>query len=334
MDGDGRLDVVSTWDDSSGLHVLIHRQTSPRVFADPVEYVDTQVGIYYQTSMAAADLDQDGVPDLAMPDQFGYLTLMLSGGRTGFSFPPIIVPAKAQRFLDVALADFDGDGNRDIAVPVDDTGISHAIYWGTGKGAFGARDDQKEVCNDGSDVAVVDANEDGRPDLVVTCFSGGAHVLLNQGGRSFMSVLLPGASESTTVATGDLNNDGHVDVVVPDVILHQVVVSLGDGHSGFAVPTGYIATTTSDILAAAVGDLDGDGNADVLLADGNLTALAFYQGTGDGHLQASHLPDGDPQQQPPGHRRRRRRRRCRPADRGRTDDRVRAVSVRGERWRR
>ena len=286
MDGDGRLDVVSTWADINGFHVLIHRQTSPRVFAGPVEYVDTQVGLYYQTGIAAADLDQDGIPDLAMPDQYGYVTLMLSGGGTGFSFPAWITPAKIQTIFDVALADFDGDGNRDIVVPVDDTGISHAIYWGTGKGAFGPRDDRK-VCGSGTDVAVIDANEDGRPDLVVTCYGGGAQVLINQGGRSFTSVLLPGASESAAIATGDLNNDGHVDVVIPDQVLDQVVVSLGDGHGGFAVPTGYIAPATSNIWAAAVGDLDGDGNADVLMADGNLTTLAFYQGTGDGHLQPS-----------------------------------------------
>jgi hypothetical protein len=102
-----------------------------------------------------------------------------------------------------------------------------------------------------------------------------------------MEVLLPGASESAAVATGDLNNDGHVDVVIPDQGLQQLVVSLGYGHGGFAVPTGNVATTTSNIQAAVVGDLDGDGNADVLVADDYRTTLAFYQGMGDGHLQAS-----------------------------------------------
>jgi hypothetical protein len=160
------------------------------------------------------------------------------------------------------------------------------FVWGTGKDTFATRTNEK-VCCLGTATAVIDANEDGRPDLVVTCYDGGAQVLVNQGGRSFTPVLLPRATQSFGLATGDLNNDGHVDVVIPDQVLDQVVVSLGDGHGGFAVPSGYIAPATSNIWAAAVGDLDGDGNADVLMADGNLTTLAFYKGTGDGHLQPS-----------------------------------------------
>ena len=95
------------------------------------------------------------------------------------------------------------------------------------------------------------------------------------------------------MATGDLNNDGHVDVVVPDRILNELVVSLGDGHGGFTVVPGGVSTTTSDILTAAMGDLDGDGNADVVVLDVNLMTLAFYKGTGDGHFQAPQdLPMG------------------------------------------
>ena len=284
MDGDGRLDVVSTWSDITGLHVLTHRQTAPRVFADPVQY-DDSIGIFTQQGMAAADLDQDGIPDVAMADFYGDVVVMLSGGGTGYSFPPHLMQALSQTLEDLVLADFDADGYVDIAVPIYESGVSHGFYWGTGKGAFAARASAK-VCSSGTATAVIDANEDGRPDLVVVCYSGGAQVLLNQGGRSFTPVLLPGASQSFALATGDLNNDGHVDVVVPDRILHELVVSLGDGHGGFTVVPGGVSTTTSDILTAAMGDLDGDGNADVVVSDGNVTTLAFYQGMGDGHFQA------------------------------------------------
>jgi hypothetical protein len=142
MDGDGRLDVVSTWSDSTGLHVLIHRQTAPRVFADPVQYDDSS-GAFFQRGMAAADLDQDGIPDVAMADEYGDVALMLSGGGTGYSFPPRLTPPKSQPLYDIAVADFDGDGHGDVVVPVYDTGISHGIYWGTGKDTFVARADQK-----------------------------------------------------------------------------------------------------------------------------------------------------------------------------------------------
>jgi hypothetical protein len=308
MDGDGRLDVVSTWSDITGLHVLIHRQTAPRVFADPVQY-DDSIGIFTQQGMAAGDLDQDGIPDVAMADFYGNVAVMLSGGGTGYSFPPRLMQALSQRLDDLVLADFDADGHVDMAVPIYVTGGSHGFYWGTGKGAFTARTNE-EVCSYGTATAVIDANEDGRPDLVVGCHDGGGQVLINQGGRLFMPVLLPGAAQSFALATGDLNHDGHVDVVVPDRILHQLVVSLGDGHGGFTVAPGDVAATSSTILTAAMGDLDGDGNADVVVADGNMPTLRL----------------------PPDHPRRRRRW-CRgPSCRERADDPVRTVSVRRWRW--
>ena len=179
MNGDGRLDVVSGWSDSTGLHVMVYRQTAARVFADPDQY-DYGTSLYYLERMAAADLDQDGIPDIAIPDAYGRVALMLSGSGTGYSFAPLLVSSKQEDLYDVALADFDGDGYRDIVVPVYDTSASIGLYWGTGRGAFAIRADQK-LCSLGTRTTVVDANEDGHPDLVVACMGGGGQILINQG---------------------------------------------------------------------------------------------------------------------------------------------------------
>ncbi len=289
MNGDGRLDVVSSWTDNTALHAMIYRQTAPRVFANPDQYSDTY-GTFSPRRMAAADLDQDGVPDLAMPDNYGDVALMLSGGGAGYSFPTLLgLPPSvfAAPVFDVALADFDGDGYRDIAVPIDDTASSLGIYWGTGKGAFSVRADQKP-CSQGASIAVADVNEDGLPDLALGCLQAGGHILVNQGGRSFKQVVLPGGTQSLGLAAGDLNHDGHVDFVMADMVLKQLIVSLGDGHGNFAVPSGSVAATGAQPATLAMGDLDGDGNADVVLTDQvQLTTIYFFKGTGDGHFQAS-----------------------------------------------
>ena len=79
--------------------------------------------------------------------------------------------------------------------------------------------------------------------------------------------------------------------MLPDLALKQLLVYLGDGSGKFTVPTGLVATTGSDPRAAAMGDLDGDGNPDIVLEDAVQTTLAFYHGTGDGHFQsAQQLP--------------------------------------------
>jgi hypothetical protein len=281
IDKNGRLDVVAVWNEASRSHFLIYRQTGPRVFADPDEYL---FDVLTFNRLAVYDLDQDGVLDIAASNDGASVGLMLSSGGSGYAPAPALRPPTNEQMFDVVLADFDGDGYGDIVVPLDNGNTSLGIYWGTGGGAFATRADQI-ICSNGAHAQVIDANEDGRPDLAVSCLNSGSRVLINQGGRKFSNSLLSGSTQAFGLATGDLNHDGHVDVVVPDLVFKQLLVYLGDGQGNFAVPTGLVASTSSDPRAAAMGDLDGDGNADLVLTDAVQTTIAFYHGTGDGHFQ-------------------------------------------------
>ena len=281
---DGRLDVVAVWNDATPTsYFLIYRQTAPRVFADPAQFL---YNTYTFNRVAVYDLDQDGVLDIAASNSSASVGLLLSAGGAGYVSEPALRPPMNEDMSDVVLADLDGDGYGDVVVPLMNGNTSLGIYWGTGGGAFSARADQT-ICNNAVHAAVIDANEDGRPDLAVSCLSSGSQVLINQGNRKFTASLLSGTTQALGLATGDLNHDGHVDVVVPDRVVKQLLVYLGDGHGGFAVPTGFLATTGSQPSVAAMGDLDGDGNADIVLDDQVQSTIAFYHGTGDGHFQAA-----------------------------------------------
>jgi len=282
MNGDGRRDIVTTWSDTD-THVLIYRQTAPRVFAAPAENVIPSIPC---NGLATYDLDQDGILDIAASNRQALVGLLLSGGGSGYKAAPLLRPPIDEDALDVVLADFDGDGFGDIVVPIQNGGTTLGMYWGTGGGAFAARADLS-YCTSGSHAAVIDANEDGRPDLAISCEDSGSVVLINQGNRKFTSVLLAGTSRALALATGDLNHDGHVDVVIPDLVFNQLLVYLGDGHGAFTVPTGLFAATATQPFTAAIGDLDGDGKADLVLGDFIVQTIAFYRGTGDGHFQAA-----------------------------------------------
>ena len=146
----------------------------PRVvFADPVQY-DDSIGIFTQQGDGGRR-SRSGRNSGRRHGGFlrRDVVVMLSGGGTGYSFPPRLMQALSQKLDDLVLADFDADGYGDIAVPVDETGVSHGFYWGTGKDTFAARTNEK-VCSLGTATAVIDANEDGRPDLVVVFVTAGA----------------------------------------------------------------------------------------------------------------------------------------------------------------
>ncbi len=106
MDGDGIRDIVTTWNDADA-HFLIIRQTAPRVFAAPEQYVVPTVSF---NQLATYDLDQDGILDIAGSTPHTLVGLLLSGGGPGYKAAPLLRPPVAENAFDVALADFDGDG--------------------------------------------------------------------------------------------------------------------------------------------------------------------------------------------------------------------------------
>jgi hypothetical protein len=87
------------------------------------------------------------------------------------------------------------------------------------------------------------------------------------------------------VAVDDLNNDGRVDVVVPDHSTNAAYVFLGDGLGG--IPTINTVPSGAGPVATAVGDFDGDGRQDIAVANRNANTITVHWDLGDGTFEAS-----------------------------------------------
>jgi hypothetical protein len=127
-------------------------------------------------------------------------------------------------------------------------------------------------------VAVGDVNADGFPDLVTVPGQGGAPVVnvydILSGGleRSFFAFDLAFRG-GVNLAVGDVNGDGHADIITAAGAGGGPIVKEFSGADGaqltafFAFPSSF----TGGVQVAA-GDVDGDGNADVGVATGPGTA--------------------------------------------------------------
>src|SRR5262245_39410985 len=113
--------------------------------------------------------------------------------------------------VSVAIGDFNGDGDRDLAV-TNQTADTVSVLSGTGGGSFGAPA-AYAVGDAPVDVAVGDFDADGHRDLAVANTGGGVSVLLGEGDGRFepASAYIAGKSPSA-VAVGDFDGDGHEDL--------------------------------------------------------------------------------------------------------------------------
>jgi VCBS repeat-containing protein len=165
----------------------------------------------------------------------------------------------------VAVGDFNGDGDPDLAVANEFAGSVSVLLGGAG-GSFSAA---TNIATGGFPfaVAVGDFNGDGDPDLAVAdAFDGIISVLLGSTGGTFTGPTnFPAGSFPASVAVGDFNGDGDPDLAVVDQVTGAILVLRGTTGGGFTAPT-TVGTATGP-FSVAVGEFNGDGDPDLAVAD-------------------------------------------------------------------
>jgi uncharacterized repeat protein (TIGR01451 family) len=144
--------------------------------------------------------------------------------------------------------------------------------------------------------ALGDYNGDTHPDLaVVEITTNGRLLLLSGDGAGNFSVQqlidLPGNPINFAVASGDVNGDGHLDLVANTGDVNQILVWLGNGAGTFAAPASFVAPFGYEVRLA---DFNGDHRPDVVVGTSQGVAV-YLNGCGQPAtnlvLSASDSPD-------------------------------------------
>jgi uncharacterized protein (TIGR03437 family) len=225
------------------------------------------------SGLVAGDLNNDGIPDLVVATPSGIAVLIGQGGG-GFQ-PFVLYPAGLA--TGVGIGDFNNDGIADLVIA---TPSGVAVLRGLGDGTFLNKVNYPTGVG-GGPVLVADFDGDGLPDIAAAT-SSSVSVLLNDPKTTFKTPIISASGASNafvqTLALADFNGDGKADLVttnfsgVPSST--SVGVLLGNGDGSFQVPTLY---NVSAVTIATVGDINGDGVADIVTA--GLGSLGIMLGT-------------------------------------------------------
>lgn len=298
LNGDGKPDIVVTNECASsctyGGAVGVLLGNGDGTFQSVTTYL-TGVDEY---SVAVADVNRDGHPDLVVADSKG-VEILLGNGDGTFQ----TAYSSGGSGQSVALADVNGDGKLDLLVA---GGSDIEVLLGNGDGTF-----QPAVAygsggsgggSGATSLAVADVNGDGKPDLLEANWgSNSVGVLLGNGDGTFQTAVTYGSGGEFpySVAVADVSGDGRPDLIVandcenPCVSSGVLSVLLGNGDGTFQTAVTY-SSGGYGAMSVKVADVNGDAKRDLVAANWCIgqcveghSGVGVLLGKGDGTFQTA-----------------------------------------------
>jgi hypothetical protein len=280
LNGDGHLDLVMS--DPSG-DVSTLEGHGDGTFGTRADFPL----LWATSALAVGDVNRDGVPDVVTVNAQSLSIGELIGNGDG-------TLGQAVRILEdyitaMTAADLNGDGKSDVVTATQGPHNKSAIETclGSDTGTILIHDYIPTTGWSGG-VPVADMNGDGDPDVVQLQTIYGpptVRVWPGQGdGTLGAAQTYSAAAGATGIALGDLNGDGHPDVVTANGTANTISVFLGSGDGTLGPHTEYGAGGAPTYIALA--DMNGDGAPDAVTV--NLTAggVTVLSGKGDGSFGA------------------------------------------------
>lgn len=249
MDADGDVDIVVAADNHDLVVILVNEGGGSFTGLVIVDDLATQA-----SGLSIGDLDGDDDLDILSSSQF-YASVNQHTNNGDGTWETIEITGPNTISPDVSLlADFDGDGDLDV-LGMGSSDIELAWYENTdGEGTFNTRD-QNLVANFALDIS-------------------------------------PRDTFWWHVDTGDIDNDGDIDVIASEPNFRQLVWYENDGSGNFVNQfSAAIPNTVPGIVEFEVADVDGDGDDDIAVVNAIERTFALHVNDGTGEFSRISISD-------------------------------------------
>ena len=307
VNGDGNLDLVVTGD------YLLNTEDDVDSTPTATLYLGDGTGGFtpadagltgvHRSASAFGDVNNDDILDLVLTGSDSEFssesaTVYLGDGSGGFS--PAGADLTGRESGSVSLGDVDNDDNLDLVLTGYDESRNESatLYLGDGTGGFTEQSAGLTGVIHGSST-LVDVNDDDNLDLLITGRAEGrtetAALYIGDGSGGFTEKTDAGLTgvEFSSSSAADVNGDTHPDLLITgedDGGAESATLYLNDGAGVFTAAGASLTGVMRS--SSAIGDVDNDGNLDLLYTGenaGKRTLLYLGDGSGGFTEQATEL---------------------------------------------
>jgi FG-GAP-like repeat/FG-GAP repeat len=267
LSDDGTIDLVM----GNGSAVVVSMGNGDGTFQSGVNYQisDSNIGF-----VVTGDFNGDGILDIAAGGNDG---VWLLTGQGGGAFNSAVLVVSLSGCAQIAAADFNQDGNLDLAVArlQGNNGAGFAVILGNGNGTFRTPLTFSKP-NRPDSLAVGSLTKDGPPSIALNDSNTGyAYLYFGNGEGGFTGPKLISLPDNTpnSLALGDVNGDGR-----PDLVSTSGYVAYGEGGGHFTAPIGFPVSSVGPTSNIVLSDLRNNGLTDIVTSGGDLISVLLNQG--------------------------------------------------------
>ncbi|MGY8733983.1 MAG: FG-GAP-like repeat-containing protein, partial [Pirellulales bacterium] len=295
FDGDGYMDIVVAGERQTG-KIAVSFSNGNGTFATKREITfDTTGGRHI--GIVAVDLTSDGVPDVAVTDNYRDRLTTIKYDRQADTFSVIAQISTADQPNRLISSDVDGDNDNDLVVG-SEAGILN-VFLNDGSGNFSAG---THITTTGNirELVAGDLNNDGVDDLVYvdTGSAGAIEIFLGDGSGGFInnveSIPLAAPFGESGLEIIDVDQDGLNDIVFLDGLAGQLNIykntGFNNGHTNFLHSFRTVIDTVG--VGITAGDLNGDGVSDIVFA--TKSTDQHHTSTNKHYVMLNHAVNQDP----------------------------------------